>query len=205
MNATYPDVSFSRDGRSTTAYIDGPEHRSAGFDMKFRYYLQSVGDVKLAGLVASASILFPENPKRVWQVFKDFNSWQNESNHFYSDVLGDIPGQDFRLSSAPNDGGPRQYRVETAIPEHLLCIRQPGPWDGGPQPHDGSGTYMLCRSGSGCVLSITMRHAIMVDGQTDDEALNYWRAMEPALMGKWTDDFVPALRRLASAGEIGAR
>src|SRR5579859_7046309 len=91
---------------SARTYYDGPSHINADEQIHARYFTYRTE----AGLVAgdSLSVLFViDRPaKEVWRYLRDFNLWQNEHQHFYSGVMGDLEGKSFRLSKKANEPGP---------------------------------------------------------------------------------------------------
>jgi hypothetical protein len=170
--------------------------------VQFRYYTQEVGSELAAGIVANVILTFDRPARDVWPYFKDFNSWQNSCDHYYSGVIGDLEGKTFRLSRTPNDGGPHQYRVQRVLPGYVIVLDQPGPWDGGPQLHDGYSVFMLSENSGRTTATIVMQHAVRSKGKTEEEALDHWRQLEAKLFGKWWDSFIPNLKSLVYQGSI---
>lgn len=177
-------------------YYDAPAQIYDDVRLSRRYFTYRIGEELAAGKLASVQFTLDRPAKEVWPYFKDFNLWQNSRDHYYSGVLGDLEGRTFRLSKTPHEPGPHQYKVAKVIPEHLIVIDQPGPWDGGPQPYDGYSVFMLDDQDGKTLLSILMQHSIRTNDQTEEQALNYWRQMESALTGKWRDAFIPTLKKL---------
>jgi hypothetical protein len=202
MNAASDERRSGEWSARAPRFYQGPADSRDGVELNYRYYTHPVGEELAAGLVASITFGIDRPAKEVWRHLKDFNAWQNPCDHYYSGVIGDLEGKTYRLSAQRNDDGPHQYRVTKVIPEHLIVTEQPGPWNGGSKPYDGYSVFMINEHAGKSLVAITMQHAIRTRGKAEEEALSYWRQMEPALVGKWRDSFAPNLKKLVNQGKL---
>jgi hypothetical protein len=179
-------------------YYEGPCETWGDARLHFRYYSSDTDAGKMVGVVASITFVLDRPASDVWPHFKDFNLWHNSCDHYYSGVLGDLEGKTFRLSKKPNEPGPHQYRVVKVIHEHLIEFDQRGSWEGGSQPFDGYGVYMLNNHGEKTLVTILMQHASRMEDKTQEEALDFWRRIVTDAHRKWRDAFIPTLEQLVA-------
>lgn len=199
MNALNTST-MSSERLASTTYLEGVEESAEGAHFNFRYYMRGAGEARTVGTIATMSFSVDAPVAVVWPIFKDSNLWHNAGGYYYSGVLGDLEGRTFRLSKAPNEDGPHQYRVIKVIPEHLIIFEQPGPWEGGALPYDGYGVYELSEHDGRTTVTVLMQHANRPGAQSNEAAIGFWRPVVAAGHTRWRDVFIPTLRaRVARA------
>jgi uncharacterized protein YndB with AHSA1/START domain len=156
----------------------------------------------------------------VWPQFKDWNRWQNHS-HVYSGAPGDLYSNEslglgtetFRIAAktAPGvhgklggswEGGEYQtddYIVLRVVPEHLIIIFQPVPERSG-AVSPGFHTFLLSEQGTTTTVTGHMEHAILTDGESDEELFEYWSTVASATTSFWHQIFIPALKQAVADG-----
>jgi len=201
MNGATSAVTSGEGTPQSPRYYEGTAEIRDDVHQRRRYFTYRTGDVLVAGYAGSVMFTIDRPARDVWPCLKDFNLWQSSHRHYYSGVVGDLEGKTFRLSSEPNDSGPHQYDVIRVIPEHLIVISQPVPKDGangGVSP--GFHVFMLNEHGGKTIVTILLEHAIGTTDKTEEQAVEYWRAMTPEFQMKWRDIFIPNLKKLVLQG-----
>ena len=178
-------------------YYEGPAERDADVCLHQRYFTFRSGGGWVAGKNFNVMFTIERCAAEVWPQFKDFNRWQNAYGHYYSGVLGDLEGKTFRLSEAPNETGPDQYKVTRVIPEHLIVLFQTIPEFGSaagmsPDCH----VFMLNEHAGKTVITALMEHASFAANVDEEEALAPWREVAPESHRKWRESFIPGLKKL---------
>jgi len=126
-------------------HYDGPGDQTSEVNLHRRFFTYQVDDLVVAGSVNSVLFAIDIPACNVRSFFKDFNTWQNGYDHFYSGIVGDLKGQTFALGPRENFG---RHRYTKVIPEHLIVVFEPSPEDGstaGISP--GSHVFMLQEHG----------------------------------------------------------
>lgn len=200
-------------------YYDGIDeiHGDVRQNTRLFTYLGEPGLV--AGNRTCISFSIDRPASEVWRYARDWNTWQNQSSHYYSGVLGDLEGDTFSLSLEPNDTErPHFYHVLKVMPEHMIVISQP------PNPGDdaeptglpgysgvspGFHVLMINEHGGKSDVHVVMEHAAVAarpsdPAQTDEEALAPWRELLPEWHRKWREEFIPNLKQLVYEGESSA-
>jgi hypothetical protein len=200
---------FSVEATATPrTYYDGPEDVNGDEKIRARYFSAQTAEGLLVGDTYSVLFTVDRPAKEVWRVLKDFNLWQNEHQHYYSGVLGDMEGQTFRLCTKPGEPGPHYYEVVKVIPEYLLVINQPIPTDGTTAGFPGLGgvspgfhVFMLNEHEGKTTVSVFMQHAARAEGQNVEQALAPWREIvEKDAQRKWREDFIRTFKRVVYQG-----
>ena len=170
----------------------------------------------VVGNRTSVSFSIDRPASEVWPYAKDWNTWQNQSSHYYSGVLGDLEGETFSLSMQPNDAErPHFYHVLKVMPEHLIVINQPPNPGDGPEPtglpgysgvSPGFHVFMVNEHGGKSEIHVVMEHSAVAARPSDpelsnEEALAPWRELLPEWTRKWRDEFIPNLKKLVYEGE----
>lgn len=186
-------------------FYDGPTHARDDVRIQIRFFTYNTPEGLVTGAASTVTFVIPQPAKAVWPILKDWNLWMNSYGYFWSGVIGDLEGQLFRVSirSNPNETPqlhPNIYKVERAIPEHLLVISQPVPQDGsngGISP--GFHAYMLNGSPQETLVTAVMEHSSRTHDKTPQETLQFWRDLsrEQEWLEKWRDIFIPTLKELA--------
>lgn len=185
-------------------YFEGPCDVNGDEQIHARYYAEQADEGLVVGDCYSVMFTIDRPSKDVWKYLKDFNLWQNEHNHYYSGVVGDLEGRTFRLSSKPNEPGPHYYEVVKVIPEYLIVINQPVPADGSTAGFPGKGgvspgfhVFMLNEYQGRTTVSVFMTHAARAVESDEQAALQPWREIvERDAQPKWRNDFIRTLKRL---------
>lgn len=185
-------------------YYEGPADINDDEFIRARYFTYQTEEGLVAGDVYSVMFTIDRPAKDVWKYMKDFNLWQNEHQHYYSGVIGDLEGKTFRLSSKPDDDGPHYYEVLKVIPEYLIVINQPVPEDGTSAGVPGLGgvspgfhVFMLNEHAGRTTVTVFMTHAARAKGKDEEAALEPWREIvERDAQPKWRNDFIRTLKRL---------
>jgi hypothetical protein len=195
-------------------YYDGLEEREDDVRQNTRLFTYHGEAGLVAGNRTSISFSIDRPASDVWRYARDWNTWQNQSSHYYSGVLGDLEGQTFSLSLEPDDyERPHFYHVLKVMPEHLIVIAQPVNAGDGPEPtglpgycgvSPGFHVLMINEYGGRSEIEVLMEHAAVAarpfDPQlSDEEALMPWRALLPEWHRKWRDEFIPNLKQLVYA------
>jgi len=193
------DYPYAVRGTEYPDYIDGPGDFQQDVGIQARFFTNSTDAGLEAGAIVSLIFTIDRPAKAVWSYFKDFNLWQNATQHYYSGVVGDLEGKTFALGLDKNDLGPQRYNVIRVVPEHFIVIHQPIPADGstgGVSP--GFHVFTLNEHGGKTVITGYMQHSTRTRGKSVEEALAYWRGadMAPEWVRKWRDEFIPALKQL---------
>jgi hypothetical protein len=89
------------------------------------------------------------------------------------------------------------YVVLRVIPEHLIVVFQPVV-EGGVSP--GFHVIMLNEHDGKTVVTVTMEHAALATGQSEEEARNYWHSGAKDSISRWRDTFIPTLKKLVQQG-----
>jgi len=189
-------------------YYEGPADFNGDERIHARYFAYQTDAGLVVGDTYSIMFTIDRPAKDVWRYLKDFNLWQNEHNHYYSGVLGDLEGKTFRLSNKPDDPGPHYYEVLKVIPEYLIVINQPIPADGSSAELPGLGgispgfhVFMLNEHDGKTTVSVFMQHAARAETKNEQEALEPWREIvETDAQPKWREDFIRTLKRLVYEG-----
>jgi hypothetical protein len=170
----------------------------------------------VVGNRTSVSFSIDRPASEVWPYAKDWNTWQNQSSHYYSGVLGDLEGQTFSLSLEPNDTErPHFYEVLKVMPEHLIVILQPPNLGDGPEPtglpgyagvSPGFHVMMINEHGGKSEIHVVMEHSSVMARPSDpelseEEGLDAWREFLPGWHRKWREEFIPNLKKLVLEGE----
>jgi hypothetical protein len=97
-------------------------------EQRRRYFTYRTRDGLISGTTTSVVFSIDRPADRVWRHFKDFNSWQNSRQHYYSGVVGELEGERVRLTVGHALDDPQaisaEYRVVRVIPEHLIALSQ---------------------------------------------------------------------------------
>lgn len=197
-------------------YYDGPSDVTGDVRLRYRYFTYRVEAGLVAGVATTVRFTLDAPASRIWPIFKDFNLWQNQFDHYYSGVIGDLEGKTFSLSLKPNDTSmPHRYDVVRVIPEYLINNQMrvtedytdspsPGfPGEGGVIP--GYSVYLLSDEDGITAMTCFLEHAAVMErsaesqGMSEEEALAPWRELTPEWLSKWRDRFIPSLRALVEA------
>jgi hypothetical protein len=189
-------------------YYEGPSDINGDERIHARYFSYPTPAGLVVGDCYSVMFTIDRPASQVWRYLKDFNLWQNEHQHYYSGVVGELEGQTLRLSNQPDDPGPHYYEVVKVIPEYLIVIRQPVPADGSSAGMPGIGgvspgfhVFMLNEHAGRTTVSILMQHGARAGTQNEEAALMPWRELvETNARPKWRDEFIRTLKRLVYEG-----
>jgi hypothetical protein len=197
-------------------YYDGIDEIHEDVRQNTRLFTYRCAEGLVAGNRTSVSFSIDRPASEVWPYARDWNTWQNQSSHYYSGILGDLEGKTFSLSLQPNDTErPHFYHVLKVMPEHLIVIHQP------PNPGDdaeptglpgysgvspGFHVLMVNEHGGKSEIHVVMEHAAVMARPSDpelsdDDSLAPWRELLPEWHRKWRDEFIPNLKKLVYGGE----
>src|SRR5262249_29887262 len=116
-------------------YYDGIDEIQGDIRQNTRLFTYRCEAGLVAGNRTSVSFSIDRPASEVWPYARDWNTWQNQSSHYYSGALGDLEGDTFSLSLEPDDSErPHFYHVLKVMPEHLIVIAQPPNEGDGPEP-----------------------------------------------------------------------
>jgi uncharacterized protein YndB with AHSA1/START domain len=190
-------------------YYEGPSDVNDDERIHARYFASQTDAGLVVGDTYSIMFTIDRPAKEVWRYLKDFNLWQNEHQHYYSGVVGDLEGRTFHIGLRADEPGPHYYEVLKVIPEYLIVINQPVPVDGSSAGLPGLGgispgfhVFMLNEHAGKTTVSIFMEHAARVaEGTSVEEALRPWRALlDTDAQPKWREKFIRTLKRLVYEG-----
>jgi hypothetical protein len=196
-------------------YYDGLDEIDGDVRQNTRLFTYRAEAGLIAGNRTSVSFTIDRPASDVWRYARDWNTWQNQSSHYYSGVLGDLEGGTFSLSLHPDDHErPHFYEVLKVMPEHLIVISQPANsgdeteptgLPGYPGVSPGFHVMMINEHGGKSEIHVVMEHAAVAarpaDPAIDDaEALAPWRELLPEWHRKWRDEFIPNLKQLVYDG-----
>lgn len=189
-------------------YYEGPTDINHDEKICARYFTYKTELGLAAGDCYCIMFTIDRSAKEVWRYLRDFNLWQNEHNHYYSGVLGDLEGKTFSISNRRDDPGPHYYEVLKVIPEYLIVINQPVPLDGTSAGLPGLGgispgfhIFMLNEYDGKTTVSVFMQHVARAETQNESNAVEPWRELvERDAQPKWRDGFIRTLKRLVYEG-----
>lgn len=229
MSVKHIDVvaAAAGDGSSSARkYYEGPTANQGDVHIRIRYFTYETAQGLVAGRNTNHLFTIDRPAKDIWPYLKDFNLWQNPYGFYYSDVVGDIEGSTFTLSTRiqPNEKehqnryeslvsgevdphgplrpSPFKYLVLKSVPEHLIAIHQPVPEDGstgGISP--GFHLFMLNEHEGKTVVTIYTEHATRTIGKSEEEALSPYKVSADETVRKFRDNFIPTLKKLVSDGK----
>ena len=188
-----PQVIFGDETPSLPTYYEGLA--DAEGQQCRRYFSYERDDGLVTGTLTRVTFTIAQNITAVWPVFKDFNLWQNCVRHQYSGVLGNLEGHSFSLTV---DGHTTQYTVDRVIPPYVILMSQTILETGRFAGMGGTMVFTLSEHQGGTAITLLMQHDRFTKNIPKEEALAYWTKSAPGNLEKWSEFFIPTLRKLVT-------
>lgn len=197
-------------------FIEGFSLDEDGLRMHGEYVIYQCELGLVCGTRVTVKFTLDGSRREVWPFFKDQNAWMNPASYYFSHTIDDLEeGQTYRTAMDPNDlDGPHQWRLDKVLPEYVIVKSQLVPKGEYVGP---TGKFGLGRVPAGYVVigldqfepgktevAFFMEHSTLVaqpedaEAMSDEEAMAPWLPVMDAVVPRWRDVFLPALRKLVA-------